>query len=67
MQGDLLKLFNIHSVAKYQKIGGAQLETSVNFCQKSFIVPKKNQKEGPFSLIRFCMLRFFQMKNDLCT
>ena len=43
------------SDAKHQKIeGGAFGEI---FSEKSFTMPKKKQKRGPFSLSRYCMLR----------
>ena len=49
---DHLGVFNIHSVAKLQKIeGGFRGEKS--FFEKSCTVPKN----GPFGLVRYCMLR----------
>ena len=47
-----LGFFNIHSVAKLQKIEGG-LSWGF-FFEKSRTVPKKN---GPFGLVRYCMLR----------
>ena len=44
--------FNIHSVAKYQKIGGDNLERKKS--EKHLITPK--QKRGPFSPARYCIV-----------
>ena len=51
---DLLGFFNIHSVAKHQKIEGGPwgffFEKKVSQCRKKL-------KGGPFSLSRYCILR----------
>ena len=55
--GDRLDFINIYYVAKYQKTRkGDSFETLKNFRKKSHIAGKKS-KGGPFSLVRFCMLR----------
>ena len=51
-RGDPLGFFNIHSVAKHQKIEGENFY----FRKKSLAVPKK-WKGGPFGLARYGMLR----------
>ena len=51
---DPLGFFNIHSVAKLQKIEGGTLWWEKIESRK---VPKKNLKVGPFGLVRYCMLR----------
>ena len=49
------RIFNIHSVAIYQKIEGGHLG-EIFFQQKSLTMPKK-LKGGSFGLSRYCMLR----------
>ena len=54
-RGDPLRFFNIHSVAKHQKIEGGTLweknsGKKVSQCRKKW-------KGGPFGLARFGMLR----------
>ena len=54
---DPLGFFNIHSVAKHQKIeGGTLWGKFVFFSKKSLTMPKKTEG-GPFSLSRYGMLR----------
>ena len=53
---DPLGFFNIHSVAKLQKIEGGPFRGE-NFLKKSRTMPKKS-KVGPFGLVRYCMLRW---------
>ena len=52
---DPLGFFNIHSVAKLQKIEEGAFRGKKTF-EKSPTVPK-NLKGGPFGLVRYCMLR----------
>ena len=57
-RGDPLGFSNIYSVAKYQKTRkGDSFETLKNFRKKSRTMSKRNQKGGPFILVRFCRLR----------
>ena len=49
-----MEFFNIHSVAKHQKIEGDPLGKFL--FRKSLTMPKK-LKGGPFSLSQYCMLR----------
>ena len=49
---DPLGFFNIHFVAKLQKIEGG-LSWGKSFFEKIRTVPKN----GPFGLVRYCMLR----------
>ena len=44
-RGDPLGFFNIHSVAKFQKIAGGTL-WGIFFSKKSLAVPKKNERGG---------------------
>ena len=53
-KGDYLWFFNIHSVAKHQKIEGRSFGKFL--FEKSLTMPKK-LKGGPFSLSRYGMLR----------
>ena len=55
VKGGPLGLFKIHSVAEYQITKGDPCEKLKNFLKK-VSVPKKIGR-GPFSLVRFCMLR----------
>ena len=55
-KGGPLGFFNIHSVAKHQKIEGGHFGEKI-FSEKSLAVPKKNLKGGPFGLARYGKLR----------
>ena len=52
---DPLGFFNIHFVAKLQKIEGGPFRG--NFFLKKVAQCRKNLKGGPFGLVRYCMLR----------
>ena len=54
LKGNPLGFFNIHSVAKLQKIEGGTLG---NFFRKKSRNVEKKLKGGPFSLVRYCMIR----------
>ena len=54
-RGDPLGFFNIHSVAKYQKMQGGPFGEKI-FRKKSLAVPKK-MKGGSFGLARYGMSR----------
>ena len=44
LKGDPLEFFNIHFVAKHQKIEGGPFEEKCFFFKKSLTMPKKNWK-----------------------
>ena len=60
-RSDLLGFFNIHSVAKHQKVEGGPF--GENFSKKSHNAEKN--KGGPFSISRYGMLRGRKKRKNL--
>ena len=56
VKGDPLRFINIHPVAKYQKTRREDPFETVKKFLKVAQCRKKNPKEGPFRLVRFCRL-----------